>query len=67
MSIPAGGNGFSVPWKTSLREKCSNTEFSSGPNTGKYGPGKTPYLDTLHSAFVYKLSSFWQLENNFSI
>ena len=32
-----------------LREKCPNTEFFSGPNTGKYGPEKTPYLDTFHA------------------
>ena len=24
--------------------------FFSGPNTGKYGPEKTPYLDTFHMA-----------------
>ena len=42
--------------KYSLREKCSNTEFFSGPyfpvfspNTGKYGPEKTPYVDTFHA------------------
>ena len=22
------------------------------PNTGKYGPGKTPYLDTFHAVIV---------------
>ena len=39
-----------------LREKCSNTKFFSGPyfpvfspNTGKYGPEKTPYLDAFHA------------------
>ena len=46
-----------------LREKCINTEFFSSPyfpvygltvfvfspNTGKYGPEKTPYLDTFHA------------------
>ena len=39
-----------------LREKCLNTEFFSGPyfivispNTEKYGPEKTPYLDTFHT------------------
>ena len=38
-----------------LREKCSNTEFFSGPyfpvlgvNTGKYGPEKTLYFDIFH-------------------
>ena len=47
-------------WKSTfllLREKCPNTEFFSsyfpvyGLNTGKYGPDKTPYLDTQCSAF----------------
>ena len=44
---------------TTLHEKC--------PNTGKYGPEKTPYLDTFHAViskvanitftkmFVYKV------------
>ena len=52
-------------WTTfqcSLREKCSNTEFSGAyfpvfrQNTGKYGPGKTPCLDNFHAVvtlFVY--------------
>ena len=38
-----------------MREKCPNTKFFSalyflifGLNTGKYGPEKTPYLDTFH-------------------
>ena len=26
----------------------------SGPNTGKYGPEKTPYLDTFHAVFLIK-------------
>ena len=37
------------------REKCPNTKFFLvrvslffGLNTGKYGPEKTPYLDTFH-------------------
>ena len=47
----------------SLREKCPDTEFFLvrifpqsnwylpvfTPSTGKYGPGKTPYLDTFHT------------------
>ena len=40
----------------SLREKWPNTEFFLvhifsvfSPNTGKYGPEKTPYLDTFHT------------------
>ena len=39
-----------------LREKCPNTEIFLVrnflvlcPNTGKYGPEKTPYLDTFHT------------------
>ena len=35
-----------------LREKSPNTEFfvvRIFPNTGKYGPEKTPYLDTFHT------------------
>ena len=43
----------------SLREKCPNTEFFSGPyfpvfssNIGKYGPGKTSYLDTFHAVII---------------
>ena len=34
------------PSEAALREKYRNTEFFSGPNTGKYGTEKTPYLDT---------------------
>ena len=34
-----------------LQEKCPNTE---GPNTGKCGPEKTPYLDTF--GYCLKLS-----------
>ena len=33
--------------KMSLCEICPNT-----PNAGKYGPGKTPYLDTFHAVYV---------------
>ena len=34
-----------------LPEKCPNTEYLSvfGPNAGKDGPEKTPYLDTFHA------------------
>ena len=32
-----------------LRKKCPNTEFFSGPNTGIYEPGKTPYLHTFYA------------------
>ena len=27
----------------------------SGPNAGKYGPEKTPYLDTFHAVFIIQL------------
>ena len=49
---------FSEDLTFSLRERCPNTEFFSGPyfpaftpNTWKYGPEKTPYLDTFHTVF----------------
>ena len=29
--------------------KVSKYGVFSGPNTGRYGPGKTPYLDTVHA------------------
>ena len=35
-----------------LREKCPNTDFFwsvFSPNTGKYGPEKTPYLDIFYA------------------
>ena len=45
-----------VLFNLALPEKCPNTEFFSGPyfpvfipNTGKCGPGKTPYLDTFYA------------------
>ena len=49
-----------LTWKLlgnkTLRKKCPNTEFfpvriflySDWLNTGKYGPEKTPYMDTFH-------------------
>ena len=56
----------------SLPEKCSNTElflvcnflYSDylsvfSPNTGKYGPEITPYLDTFHAVYpmiVFEMS-----------
>ena len=46
-----------------LLERCLNTYFFSGPyfpviglNVGKYGPGKTPYLETFHT--VWEVSIF---------
>ena len=44
-----------------MREKCPNTEFSGpyipvfGLNTGKCGPGKTPYLDNFHKVIANPL------------
>ena len=31
---------------------CPDTEGFSGPNVGKYGPEKPPYLDTFHTVFT---------------
>ena len=39
-----------------MLEKCPNTELflaRNFPNAGKYGPEKTPYLDTLHAVSRY--------------
>ena len=49
--------------KNKLREKYLNTEIFLvcifSPNKGKYGPEKTPYLDTFHAVqFFYKNPSF---------
>ena len=48
--------GINKSWAGSVCEKCPNTEFFSGPylsvfspNVGKYGPEKTPYLDTFQA------------------
>ena len=44
--------------KVPLREKCPNTDVFSGLyfpafglNTGKYGPEKTPHLDSFHAVY----------------
>ena len=53
--------------KTTLPEKCPNTEFFSvlrftlqiavfSPNTRKCGPEKNPYLDTFHAVRITKSS-----------
>ena len=56
--------------KLPLREKRQNTEFflvriilyygntGFSPNTGKYGPEKTPYLDTFHAG-SFELDMLW--------
>ena len=61
--LPIGDNGNPENmFKTlSLRKKCPNTEFFLvriflyldwiSPNTGKWGPGKTPYLDIFCAVF----------------
>ena len=36
------------PW-SSLREKCPNSVQISSSNAEKYGPEKTPYLDTFRT------------------
>ena len=43
--------------KQSLREKC--------PNTGKYRPEKTPYLDTFH--IVNLMNLFLKFNKNLSL
>ena len=49
-------------WMQPLREKYPNTKFLLkfftylsvfSPNAGKYGPEKTPYLDTFHTVSTY--------------
>ena len=43
-------------WKVSKNGVFSGPSFPAfvfSPNTGKYGPEKTPYLDTFH-AVVYR-------------
>ena len=37
----------------SLREKCPNTELFFVKNAGKYGPVKTPNLDTFYPVIIY--------------
>ena len=54
----------------SLHEKCPNTEFFSGPyiplfspSTGKYGPEKTPCLDTFHAVIEEGLTNDFDPSN----
>ena len=49
---------------SSLRKKSPNTEFFASLNTVKYGPEKTPYLDTFHAVHHSKkvIVNFDQLE-----
>ena len=54
-----------------LHEMCPNTEFLSGPyfpvfglNTGKYGPEKTPNLDTFDAVIRRKvILPFWLIRD----
>ena len=39
-----------TPYSLRIRE---NTDSVFTPNTGKYGPEKTPYLDTFHAVLDY--------------
>ena len=48
---------------------CMRNELSVfSPNTGKYGPEITPYLDTFHAVNFYVkriiLDNYWQLYRN---
>ena len=41
---------FHTAWKVSKYGAFSGPHFPAfSPNTGKYGQGKTPYLDTFHA------------------
>ena len=31
----------------------------SGPNKGKYGPEKTPYLDTFYVVKLHEIQKYW--------
>ena len=57
-----------------IRSKCGDFSVFS-PNTGKYGPEKTPYLDTFHAVLFFILLEIsmpillyqyrnWKLEQN---
>ena len=35
-----------------------------GPNAGKYGPEKDPYLDTFHTVAMNKIVLHWKRKNN---
>ena len=41
--------------------KVSKYRLLSGPNTGKYGPEKTPYLDTFNAIPKMKMIVWWLL------
>ena len=66
MFLQGSKNSLYKLGKFSLREKCPNTEFFLvrirrdtylsvfRPNVVKYGPEKTPYLDTFHAVFSWR-------------
>ena len=44
-----------------LCEMCPNTKYLSvfSPNEGKYGPEKTPYMDTFHAVCPSQTVTEW--------
>ena len=51
-------------WKVSTYRVFSGLYFSIfSPNTGKYGPEKTPYLDTFYAVSVSCLLVYLQIFN----
>ena len=46
-------------WVKYTAWKVSKNRFFSGPNTGKYGPEKTPDLDTFHAVVWYCIFAFF--------
>ena len=51
-------------WKNSFLEKFERTSFTEYlQNTGKYGPEKTPYLDTLYAVVFSGLRQFLARES----
>ena len=57
-----------------LREKCPKKGVFSGPyfpvfspNAGKYGPGRTPSLDTFHTFGVLEYLNFCKFSENLTL
>ena len=47
-------------WKVSKHGVTSGPYFSVfGPNTGKYGPEITPYLDTFHAVYYQSSNPYY--------
>ena len=60
MKILALGLDYTM-WKVSKCGVFSGLYFPVfSPNTGKYGPGKTPYLDTFHA--MWSWNYYWTNE-----